>query len=105
MKGFGIASIATAALSTALFATSVAADLPSIVIKVRIPPFVTSQYRMLTIYRDLISSTRMVPSFSFVVSHINKMLTQMAQLLAHLHLQTLSPIQLDVLVIFLSYRN
>jgi hypothetical protein len=34
MKGFGIASIAAAALSTALFATSVTADLPPIVIKV-----------------------------------------------------------------------
>jgi hypothetical protein len=105
MKGFEIASIATAVLSAALFATSVTADLPSIVIKVRIPPFVAVQYRVLTIYRDLISSTRMVPSSSFVGSHINKMLIRMAQPPAHLHLQTLSPIQLDVLVIFLSYRS
>jgi hypothetical protein len=105
MKGFGIASIAAAALSTALFATSVTADLPPIVIKVCIPPFAAFQHRILTIYRDLISSTRTVPSSSFVVSHINKMLTRMAQPPAHLHLQTLSPTQLGVLVIFLSYKS
>ena len=105
MRGFGIASIAAAALSTALFATSVTADLPSIVIKVRIPPFVAFQYRMLTIHRDLISSTRMVPSSSFVVSHINKMLTRMAQPPAHLHLQTPSPIQLGASRSSASFRE
>lgn len=35
MKSFGIVSIAAAALSGALFATTVTADLPPIVIKVR----------------------------------------------------------------------
>jgi hypothetical protein len=37
MKCFGIASIAAAALSGALFVTSVTADLPPIVIKVQPP--------------------------------------------------------------------
>jgi hypothetical protein len=105
MKTFGLASIATAALSTALFATSVTADLPPIVIKVRVPRFSVPQYRRLIIYRDLISSMRTGLNSSFVVSHINKMLTRMAQPPAHLPLQTLSQIKLDALVIFLFCKN
>ncbi len=50
MKTFGVASIAAAALSGALFTTSVtAADLPSVVIKVHDSSYLLPDCRLLTL--------------------------------------------------------
>lgn len=85
MKTSGIASIAAAALSgAALFATSVTADLPPIVIKVRqlgSNPSIT-QHTDENLSRAPISSTRMVPNFLYEELLTSKTFLPMAQLLA-----------------------
>jgi len=64
MKSFRLASIAAAALSEALFATSVTADLPPIVIKVRpLRKFVCEAQHLMN-SRDPTSSSKTVPSSS-----------------------------------------
>lgn len=60
MKSFGLASIAAAALSGALFATSVTADLPPIVIKVRPLRKLVCEAQHLMNPRDPTSSSKMV---------------------------------------------
>jgi hypothetical protein len=64
MKSFRLASIAAAALSGALFATSVTADLPPIVIKVRPLRISLCEAQYLMNPRDHTSSSKTVLSSS-----------------------------------------
>lgn len=105
MKPFGLTSFATAALST-LFATQVTATLQPIVIKVR-PQICEYRrtYHANSLSRDPISSTRTVPSSSFVVLHTNKTSAQMVPHQAHHPSRILSQTKLDARVMFPSFKS
>lgn len=105
MKSSGITTIAATVLSSAaLFATSFAADLPPIVIKVRSSrgrwssPCIDSR-------RDRISSMKTEPSFSLGVSHISKMSVRMVQHLEVPASQTHWQTRPDVRVMFRFSRS